>query len=199
MKDAFSGYLRVENPRKKGTKTTYEVSIPNLEIRSVFDTTVIAWLNEKIHPDEQGLLLEALQDGRVKRFEHYLKAFVGRVVSYHDAERRYVENFYHAFLLGLLARVEYDYDIRSNREAGMGRYDICLAPKDKALRGIIIEIKAADPDEDESLQDAIDAAEKQLLDRKYETELYAQGIAQVLLLAVGVKGKTLKVQEVKAK
>ena len=63
------------------------------------------------------------------------------MVSYYDLSAREPEKSYHMFTLGLLALLSSSYIIDSNRESGRGRYDIMLIPRDKSLRGIVIEFK----------------------------------------------------------
>lgn len=57
------------------------------------------------------------------------------------------ENFYHGLVLGLCAILDNRYYITSNREAGEGRYDIQLMPKENTAKninmpGILIELEA---------------------------------------------------------
>lgn len=65
-----------------------------------------------------------------------------RKSSYYDTGKNQNEHFYHAFLLCLIARLDSQYRIRSNAESGLGRYHICLIPKDRSKKGIVMEIKA---------------------------------------------------------
>jgi Predicted AAA-ATPase/PD-(D/E)XK nuclease superfamily len=185
----MSGYLRSENPRTGGR---YDLSIPNREIREAFLDGISGWLQNEVQADTRSRMLEALTKGNIKTFEHYLSEFVLRVFSYHDTQQRYAENFYHAFLLGLFADLEHRYNIRSNRETGLGRYDICLIPRDLSEKGIIFEIKTPEAAE-ETLENALKTAALQMERRKYDAELAAAGVKDILRIAVAVKGKEVKV------
>jgi len=51
------------------------------------------------------------------------------------------EKVYQAYMLGLFAVVGDDFQIKSNRESGSGRYDIMLIPHDRSKKGIVMELK----------------------------------------------------------
>lgn len=188
----FSGYLRTENAQ---FNDTYEVSIPNKEVRWAFVKATNRWLQNDVRADRRTAMIDALVSGQIKPFEKYLAEFVQQVFSYHDTQQRYVENFYHAFFLGLLTSLEQDYVLRSNREAGYGRYDICLVPRKNTKKGIIIEIKAPESTSNETIDDALSAALKQIKEKKYEADLLGAGITDILRLAIAVEGKVVQVRE----
>jgi Predicted AAA-ATPase/PD-(D/E)XK nuclease superfamily len=189
----MAGYLKTENKREENL---YDISIPNKEIRRAFKDGIQDWVQTDMRASTRPRVLEALTEGRVKDFEYELIEFVIRVFSYHDTERRYAENFYHAFFLGLLAGLEHRYRLTSNREAGYGRYDICLTPKNPVDRGIVIEIKAPEADTDETIQDALASAVQQLEQKKYDKALEAAGVSSILRIAIAVQGKAVKVKSV---
>ncbi len=64
---------------------------------------------------------------------------MNRSISFYDSG---AEGFYHGLVLGLIAMMDNQYKIKSNRESGDGRYDICLIPRDKKYPGIIMELKS---------------------------------------------------------
>jgi len=175
----LSGYLRAENADSKHHRL-YKVSIPNKEVREAFTDSIRNWLQSDMEADTRQKMLDALAAGHVKDFEWYLSDFVIQVFSFHDTQKRYAENFYHAFFLGLLAGLENRYQLRSNHEAGLGRYDICLTPHNKNDRGIIIEIKAPNAKRDETIKVALANAVRQIKITQYETGLKAAGVKEVL-------------------
>jgi Predicted AAA-ATPase/PD-(D/E)XK nuclease superfamily len=193
----FSGYLRAENPKAIGESFFYDLSIPNREVLKAYKDTVIAWLKVDLEDEIKEPMLRALITGDVLTFEEYLSDFVVRVFSFYDADTRKPENFYHAFLLGLLVRLDFTYRIRSNVESGFGRYDICLIPKDVTKKGIIMELKSPNLRRDETLANALTEAENQMARNKYDTELKSLGVTDILRLAIAVSGKDLKVKEAK--
>lgn len=78
------------------------------------------------------------------------------------------ENFYHGFVLGLIADLRELYKITSNRESGSGRYDVLMEPYDAKLDdGIILEFKVHDPKKERSLADTVRTAIRQIVDKKY--------------------------------
>ncbi len=190
----MSGYLNSEGI--KGENYYHLVSIPNKEVREAFTESIIDWIQRDIKASSREMMLEALTEGRIKDFEWELAEFVLRVFSYHDTERRYTENFYHAFFLGLLAGLEHRYRLTSNREAGYGRYDICMMPINPTDLGIVIEIKAPEADTDETIQDALASAVAQLEQKKYDAALAAAGVNKILRVAIAVQGKVVKVKSV---
>jgi len=130
----FAGYLRSGQQKTVDLLTEYELSIPNREVLLAYRSTLMAWFNEDLSRSFNDTLLEALIAGQVQAFGAYLSDFVVNVVSFYDTAKGRAEHFYHAFLLGLLARLDARYHIRSNRESGYGRYDICLIPKDASKK-----------------------------------------------------------------
>ena len=92
------------------------------------------------------------------------------------SEKNQPERFYHGFVLGLLAELRDQYEIRSNRESGYGRYDVMLTPLNKNDNAIIIEFKVHEPEEETSLQDTVQSALAQIDERNYDAELLVRGI-----------------------
>ena len=95
-------------------------------------------------------------------------------------------------MLGLLANLTCLYQIRSNREEGAGRADIVMAPFDKGRRGFVIELKALGPDDD--VDRALDRALRQIDEKQYVAGLEADGVSDVVKLAIVLQGKTIGVK-----
>ena len=81
-------------------------------------------------------------------------------------------------MLGLLIEIRDRYDVRSNRESGFGRYDVMLLPKSKRDNAIILEFKVREPDSEKTLEDTVESALDQIIEKKYDAELLALGITQ---------------------
>ena len=193
----FGGYLSCRNQTREEGTAYYDISVPNLEVRYVLRTVVKTWLQTDVKAwSNLDYMLDYLIQGKIGLFERYLKEFTLKVASYHDVNGVNTENYYHAFFLGLFVRLDATYIIRSNRESGLGRYDIALLPKDNTQKGFIIEIKAPNTDKGETLATALKEAEKQILEKQYETELQAAGIQHLLRLAIAVQGKEVVIAEV---
>ena len=86
------------------------------------------------------------------------------------------EKSYHLFILGMLVFLKDSYEVKSNKESGLGRYDIMLIPLKKQNTGIIIEFKKIWPESKETLELAANKALNQIEDKHYAQELEARGI-----------------------
>lgn len=162
------------------------LSIPNKEIKTIYYNEILSLLTEDIGENTVLNLANALYDKDAAKIKEALNKFMLKTISYYDNLK---ENYYHGLMLGLLAI----YDIRSNRESGLGRYDIQLIPKKSALPGIIIEVKAADKDAGVELSKLAQIALKQIDEKKYDTELCAQGVNDIIKYGVAFKGKNVEI------
>ena len=166
------------------------LSIPNKEIKTIYYNEILSLLTEDIGENTVMNLDNALYDKDAAKIKEALNKFMLKTISYYDNLK---ENYYHGLMLGLLAIGESNYDIRSNRESGLGRYDIQLIPKKSALPGIIIEVKAADKDAGVELSKLAQTALKQIDEKKYDTELCAQGVNDIIKYGVAFKGKNVEI------
>ncbi|MDV7392492.1 PD-(D/E)XK nuclease domain-containing protein, partial [Arthrospira platensis SPKY1] len=166
----FAGYLRADGQKRERDRIHRELSIPNKEVKLAYEDTLMAWFNEDLSRSFNDTLLHYLTTGDVISFGEGLAKFILKVASFYDTSEDRTEHFYHAFLLGLLARLDSQYVIRSNGESGFGRYDICLIPRGRGQRGIVMEIKAVRPQRGETLPGRLAEAREQLLAKQYDTE-----------------------------
>jgi hypothetical protein len=190
----FSGYLTTI--RKTGRKS-FELAIPNYEIKTVFQDIVLDWLDNELKI-RQILLIETtnhLINNEIEKFEKGFKEIIGDTFSYFDTKGE-PENVYQSYVLGLLAIIGDDYIIKSNRESGEGRYDIMLIPHDKSRYGIVIEIKQIARGENENEQTFRDRIDKKILEAKsqidnnqYYKELVANKISNTIKLPIVFAGK----------
>ncbi|MCP5051774.1 MAG: AAA family ATPase, partial [bacterium] len=186
----MGGYLK-QIPKRRDEvsgKMYYTLSIPNLEVKTVYVQIIEHYFSTKIENSKLETMLKALVDGDVRLFEKMLRKVVAAVFSYHDFGGE-PEKVYHALVAGLLIWISDTHEIKSNRESGYGRYDIMVIPRDIKLTGYVIEFKTVDEEENETVPDAIEAALAQIEDRKYETELIDRGIKNYKKLAIVFKGK----------
>ena len=95
------------------------------------------------------------------------------------------ERFYHGFVLGLMVELTDRYIITSNRESGLGRYDVMLKPRKNEDNAIILEFKVHDPENEKNLQETVDAALKQIKDMNYQAALVAEGIPETRIKKYG--------------
>jgi hypothetical protein len=183
-----SGYLKVIKEVESDLRRTYELQIPNLEVRIIYVELIEKWIKNHVDLRQLEMLLSSLKNGDITLFEKQLKKVCIEIMSYHDFAGD-PEKVYHALVLGMLVWLSNDYTIRSNRESGYGRYDIIFIPKDNSRQGIIIEFKRID--EDDIAEDVLDDALKQIEKKRYDVELKAANIHNILKLAVGFTSKAV--------
>lgn len=193
----FSGYLKAYDPvLLPNNLTEYELQIPNREVSTVFQTIIQSWIdNGPVKNERLELMLRALDENNMPIFRRLLNDFVVNSLSYYDTSGRDPEKVYQAFLLGLLVSNS-AYEVSSNRESGLGRYDILLRPRDLSKRGIIIELKLYDPLYDESVEAILDSALRQIEDKQYAATLRQAGVKDILRMAITFDGKQVYVKTV---
>lgn len=196
----FSGYLKAYDPRKTADDLTeYTLQVPNREIRSVFHTIIRNWINNgPVKNDRLQLMLQALSENNMPIFQRLLNDFVVNTLSYYDTSGRDPEKVYQAFLLGMLVSSG-AYEVSSNRESGLGRYDILLRPRDLRKRGIVMELKLYDPMFDPSVDTVLDSALEQIEEKQYAATLRAAGVKDILKMAITFDGKRVWVKTVDEK
>ena len=192
----FSGYLKALNPRQVHTRILYDLSIPNMEVLSFYEDTIQVWLRRQIGDHRLQQLLKALLQEDIAGFEQYLAEMVQTVLSYHDTSGDEPERVYHAFVLGLLVNLGSQYQVRSNRESGYGRYDMMLIPKDPRQTGFVFEFKKVNSKYDKTPKTAMKSALKQIQDKHYALELRQAGVRKILGIGVVVHKKKVWVESV---
>ena len=188
-----TGYLKVTEVVDLATGI-YKVKIPNYEIKFLFQTIVREWFNDKVIGNNLNTILKDLVTLKLDEFEKKFKVLVTQMFSYMDVGENTAENFYHAFVLGMLVGLKDSYYVKSNRESGYGRYDIMLEPKDKNGNSFIMEFKVLENKEEKTIEDTIENAKKQIEERKYEEDLQEKGYTNITKMVFAFKGKEVKMQ-----
>ncbi|BBE30242.1 hypothetical protein OSSY52_03830 [Tepiditoga spiralis] len=187
----FSGYLKWTSKKRKNNITMYKVKIPNEEVKDFFVQTVRNMLRESNISIENMLL--NLKVGRIKTFTDQFKDLTMNTLSYFDVSGKEPERFYHGLILGMSVGLKEKYIIKSNRETGLGRADVILIPKDKTDKGIIIEFKKYNRDEDKSLKDSAKNGLKQINEKKYEEEIKSYGINDIIKVSIVFDKKEVEI------
>ena len=181
----MTGYITKANPDEDGE--TVSLKIPNREIATIFEDTVVKLFKETIDTNMQKSMMNALWDRDAEEAGRIISELLWKTISYND----YHEDYYHAFLAG--AFVGIGYEVESNKEKGLGRPDILLKDDDNR-RANIIEAKKSEKESD--LDKDCDEAIDQIITEKYAEGLY--GYEQILCYGVAFFQKQAKVKLMKA-
>jgi hypothetical protein len=191
----FTGYLTFQMPEHQEDASDFYLVAPNREIRDFLKTIVTSWIDVDQTHEMISPLQASLIAGNIKDFKALFQDFVMRCFSYLDVTKTTPERFYQAFILGLLSGLDQIYEIKSNRESGLGRYDVLLVPRHKDGIGIIIELKKRKVELEPTLEETALRALKQIERKKYEVELRERGIKVIKKFAVAIDGKESLVKE----
>ena len=110
-------------------------------------------------------------------------------VSYFDVADPEPERFYHGLVVGLLAGLGSDYELRSNRESGLGRCDVLVLPRAAGKPGVALELKRVATERGETQEKALAAALRQIRNKDYAAELRTRGASPIHEMAAVFEGK----------
>ena len=169
------GYLKIISIHEN----IYELALTNYEVKQTFQFMVRSWFakNDACYND----FVKALLSGNLKEMNAYMSRMALSMFSSfdggnHPSEDTNPERFYHGFVLGLLVDLDGRYKVTSNRESRFGRYDVMMIPLNKESDGIILEFKVYDQEEEGNLEETVQAALRQIEEKKYEQSLLDSGI-----------------------
>ncbi|MBO4395746.1 MAG: AAA family ATPase [Eubacterium sp.] len=197
-----SGYLKCDRIIQEcpEEKAIYRLVLTNLEVKKMFDKMVKDWFRKDSSFNE---FTEAMFKKDLRSMNQYMNRIALNTFSYFDtgnkpSEESEPEKFYHGFVLGLMVDNAKNYNIRSNRESGFGRYDVVLEPKDKNDVAVIIEFKVYDEeyDKEKDLDDTAANALAQIEEKKYAVELIEKGIPEERIYKYGFafQGKKCRIR-----
>lgn len=184
----FSGYLKiVEVKRRRGTLLG-KLAIPNIEVGEVYRSLFRNWLH-KMDPTWGGTraLVQGLLTGDSAMVQEQLQRILLTAMSFQDPAGAEPEKLYHGLVLGLLVHLEEEYEVRSNRESGLGRADVLMRPKTPGRPGVVIEFKVQESRK--TVDEVLLAAAKQVRDKHYATDLLAAGANPVYEYVMLFDGK----------
>lgn len=178
-----AGYLKAASiyPQYDGNFMC-DVSIPNKEIAFVYEKEILNRTNQN---NISISIQQAIFSKDASKLQSLLEDFMLKNISTIDGAN---ESFYHGMMLGLCAILSNQYQIKSNRESGLGRFDIQLIPLAKEIPGFIFEFKyTKDPHID--LESLADSALKQIEEKKYDTELLDAQVHSIVKIGIAFCGK----------
>ena len=186
-----AGYLKATKKQLQADGSYLcEVSIPNKEIAAVYTSEILSHLVQigAISNTTADKIAESLYANDQRKLQRAISDYLDQTISFYDAG---AEGFYHGLVLGLIALMDNQYKIKSNREAGDGRYDICLIPRKNIYPGIIMELKWKKDLADDSLELLAKEALSQIDKNRYDLEIKEDGITDILKFGSnGVQGAT---------
>ncbi len=168
-----------------------ELALPNKEISFVYNKEVLQKFSNIIRQSTAIAIQEALFSHNSENLQKLLQQLLLESVSGFDTSH---ENFYHGLVLGLCAMMDKCYGVSSNREAGYGRYDICLTPRQKHLPGILIELKVGKEPNTKQLKALAKKALKQIKDMHYNAAFNNQKVPFILQYGVAFSGKMVEIE-----
>ena len=178
------GYLKVKEIKTCSSdyeewSQVYELELTNFEVKVMFRAMIRRWFGKVsgVYND----FLKALLTDDLEGMNESMNEIAGVLFSSfgtgrNPSERAQPERFYHGFVLGLLVELTGRYVVSSNRESGLGRYDIMLEPRKQGEKAYVIEFKVVHTGRGETLESAVNAALKQIEEKKYVSVLKSKGI-----------------------
>ena len=189
-----SGYLKVvhamtfEEAGNYFTERTYTLTLTNLEVYLMFEDLIRLWFAKATGLSK---FTKAMLQGDPETMEDYLNDIMLMTMSSFDGgttpSDKVPESFYHGLVLGLLVEQVGQYNVRSNRESGYGRYDVMMEPVNSRDPAVILEFKLFNARRGEiTLEDTAANALKQIEEKQYGAELTDRGIAKDRILKYGL-------------
>lgn len=189
-----AGYLKTPKKELQADGSYLcEVSIPNREIAAVYKSEILSHFLQigAITRTTANKIAESLYANDYKKLQSAVAEYMDKSISFYDGG---AEGFYHGLMLGLIALMDNQYKIKSNRESGDGRYDVCLIPREKRYPGIILELKWEKGLGEAALDSLADEALVQIDALRYDSEMKEDGIIDILKFGIAFSGKQVSVK-----
>ena len=194
------GYLKVNRASDDGAGGNYILSLTNYEVKNMFRRMIQGWFGKaSVRYND---FIKALLSDDVDYMNQYMNQVAMQTFSLFDtgkkmADQEEPERFYHGFVLGLMVELADQYRITSNRESGLGRYDIILEPLRKGKMAYVIEFKVHKAKREKDLSETADNALRQIVEKNYDAELLSRGIpkSNIRHLGFAFYGKTVLIEQ----
>ena len=194
------GYLKVNRASDDGAGGNYILSLTNYEVKNMFRRMIQGWFGKaSVRYND---FIKALLSDDVDYMNQYMNQVAMQTFSFFDtgkkrADQEEPERFYHGFVLGLMVELADQYRITSNRESGLGRYDIILEPLRKGKMAYVIEFKVHKAKREKDLSETADNALRQIVEKNYDAELLSRGIpkSNIRHLGFAFYGKTVLIEQ----
>lgn len=189
-----AGYLKTPKKELQADGSYLcEVSIPNREIAAVYKSEILSHFLQigAITRTTANKIAESLYANDYKKLQSAIGEYMDKSISFFDGG---AEGFYHGLMLGLIALMDNQYKIKSNRESGDGRFDVSLIPREKRYPGIILELKWKEKLSDVELEKWSNEALKQIGELRYDSEMKEDGITEILKFGIAFSGKKVCVR-----
>lgn len=174
----FTGYLKMIRMEQVDNQRYVTMEIPNIEVQNIYKNQVSDWFREEIKKKDLNSFYKAVASGNEEQLQKELALILRDSISYMES----YESFYHGMLLGLLIG-QNDYKVTSNREAGNGRYDLCMTDWSGIEVPIILEFKVCDSRK--GLEEAALTALAQIKEKHYDAPLEDDGYEESIHIGIG--------------
>jgi hypothetical protein len=174
----YCNLLIEESKELRGSEESNSV---NDEVKKMVES-YLSQINQNIRSND---LISPLIEGNYEEFIGKLKRMLF-IPSYFDIREEDRERMFHIYLLGLLEGRLVAYNLKSNKESGLGRFDIGLYPLENRNPGVIIEIKKIESTT--NIEAELDDALQQIKTKYYSNELEISGIQTILNVAIVFDG-----------
>lgn len=189
-----AGYLKTPKKELQADGSYLcEVSIPNREIATVYKSEILSHFLQAgaITRTTANKIAESLYANDYKKLQSAIGEYMDKSIGFFDGG---AEGFYHGLMLGLIALMDNQYKIKSNRESGDGRFDVSLIPREKRYPGIILELKWKEKLSDVELEKWSNEALKQIGELRCDSEMKEDGITEILKFGIAFSGKKVCVR-----
>ena len=188
----LAGYLTpADKPEETEIGTFASLRLPNAEIRRIYNTEILSWIRTQQPGNIISEIEKAVYFSEAGRLQEALRKYMITSISFFDGASA---GFCHGMVLGLVASLSSKYYIRSNREAGEGRFDLQLEPRERMLPGILMEFKAVPASEKDTLPELAEEALAQTEDKIYRRDLEDRGVSNIVRYGIAFSGKNVEVR-----